>query len=369
LIHTLFFKTFAQIVYRFYFPYSFHSNNFSIFVVPYRFSTSDSPLSHQTHPVMDTAHAFGFERLDASANALAHTEFIEQHSPEQQASMQQPVVERRPEWLKVKAPGGETYAHVKTMMRSKTLHTVCEEARCPNITECWNAGTATFMILGDTCTRSCGFCAVKTGRPPVLDVDEPKRVAEAVLSMNLKHAVITSVNRDELADGGSRIFADTILAVREVNPGITIEVLIPDFKGKTAALQNIIDARPDVMNHNTETVPRLYRRVRPQAKYEWTLGALKESKAQGLRTKTGIMLGLGEKREELLTVMQDLCAVGVDVLTLGQYLQPTKAHLPVERFVHPDEFAELRELGLQMGFNWVESGPLVRSSYHAERHV
>jgi lipoic acid synthetase len=225
------------------------------------------------------------------------------------------------------------------------------------------------MILGDTCTRSCGFCAVKTGRPPVLDVEEPGRVAEAVKSMNLKHAVITSVNRDELADGGSRIFAETIIAVREANPGITIEVLIPDFKGKTHALQNIIDARPDVLNHNTETVPRLYRRVRPQAKYEWTLGVLKESKAQGMRTKTGIMLGLGETREELLVVMQDLCDVGVDVLTLGQYLQPTKAHLPVERFIHPDEFAELRDIGLQMGFGWVESGPLVRSSYHAERHV
>ncbi len=312
---------------------------------------------------MDTAHALGFERLDASRNALAHTEFVEQHTEPT------PAPERRPEWLKVKAPGGETYANVKTMMRSKTLHTVCEEARCPNISECWNAGTATFMILGDTCTRSCGFCAVKTGRPPVLDVDEPQRVADAVLSMNLKHAVITSVNRDELADGGSRIFADTILAVREANPSITIEVLIPDFKGKIAALQNIIDARPDVLNHNTETVPRLYRRVRPQAKYDWTLSVLKESKAQGLRTKTGIMLGLGEKREELLTVMQDLCDVGVDVFTLGQYLQPTKAHLPVERFVHPDEFAELREIGLQMGFDWVESGPLVRSSYHAERHV
>lgn len=312
---------------------------------------------------MDTAHALGFERLDASRNALAHTEFVEQHTEPT------PAPERRPEWLKVKAPGGETYANVKTMMRSKTLHTVCEEARCPNISECWNAGTATFMILGDTCTRSCGFCAVKTGRPPVLDVDEPQRVADAVLSMNLKHAVITSVNRDELADGGSRIFADTILAVREANPDITIEVLIPDFKGKIAALQNIIDARPDVLNHNTETVPRLYRRVRPQAKYEWTLSVLKESKAQGLRTKTGIMLGLGEKREELLTVMQDLCDVGVDVFTLGQYLQPTKAHLPVERFVHPDEFAELREIGLRMGFDWVESGPLVRSSYHAERHV
>ncbi len=313
---------------------------------------------------MDTASALGFERLDATTNALKHTEFIEQTSTEAK-----PAPERRPEWLKVKAPGGETYANVKTMMRSKTLHTVCEEARCPNISECWNAGTATFMILGDTCTRSCGFCAVKTGRPPVLDVEEPGRVAEAVKSMNLKHAVITSVNRDELADGGSRIFAETIIAVREANPGITIEVLIPDFKGKTAALQNIIDARPDVLNHNTETVPRLYRRVRPQAKYEWTLGVLKESKAQGMRTKTGVMLGLGETREELLVVMQDLCNVGVDVLTLGQYLQPTKAHLPVERFIHPDEFAELRDIGLQMGFGWVESGPLVRSSYHAERHV
>ncbi len=313
---------------------------------------------------MDTASALGFERLDVTTNALKHTEFIEQTSTEAK-----PTPERRPEWLKVKAPGGETYANVKTMMRSKTLHTVCEEARCPNISECWNAGTATFMILGDTCTRSCGFCAVKTGRPPVLDVEEPGRVAEAVKSMNLKHAVITSVNRDELADGGSRIFAETIIAVRKANPGITIEVLIPDFKGKTHALQNIIDARPDVLNHNTETVPRLYRRVRPQAKYEWTLGVLKESKAQGMRTKTGVMLGLGETREELLVVMQDLCNVGVDVLTLGQYLQPTKAHLPVERFIHPDEFAELRDIGLQMGFGWVESGPLVRSSYHAERHV
>ncbi len=321
---------------------------------------------------MDTASALGFERLEATKNVLKHEEF-EKHLEKQiiaettQAAILAP--ERRPEWLKVKAPGGETYANVKTMMRSKTLHTVCEEARCPNITECWNAGTATFMILGDTCTRSCGFCAVKTGRPPVLDVEEPGRVAEAVKAMNLKHAVITSVNRDELADGGSRIFAETIIAVREANPGITIEVLIPDFKGKPEALQNIINARPDVLNHNTETVPRLYRRVRPQAKYEWTLGVLRESKVQGMRTKTGIMLGLGESREELLSVMRDLADVKVDVLTLGQYLQPTKAHLPVERFIHPDEFAELRDIGLSMGFDWVESGPLVRSSYHAERHV
>ncbi len=315
--------------------------------------------------IMDTAQTLGFQRLDAVVS-VPNDALIE--TPETSESLKNDI-ERRPEWLKVRAPGGETYANVKTMMRSKTLHTVCEEARCPNISECWNAGTATFMILGDTCTRSCGFCAVKTGRPLVLDKEEPRRVAEAVQSMNLKHAVITSVNRDELPDGGSIIFAETIKAVREVNPGITIEVLIPDFKGKMESLQRIIEARPDVLNHNTETVPRLYRRVRPQAKYEWTLGLLAEAKKQGSRTKTGIMLGLGETREELLKVMQDLCDINVDVLTLGQYLQPTKAHLPVERFVHPDEFAELKQLGEEMGFGWVESGPLVRSSYHAERHV
>jgi lipoyl synthase len=299
--------------------------------------------------------------------AIPHAQFVANQDNHHHAATTPP--ERRPEWLKVRAPGGETYANVKTMMRSKTLHTVCEEARCPNITECWNAGTATFMILGDICTRSCGFCAVKTGRPPVLDADEPQRVAEAVQAMNLKHAVITSVNRDELPDGGSEIFARTITEVRAANPGLTIEVLIPDFKGKTDALQRIIDARPEILNHNTETVPRLYRRVRPQAKYHWTLAVLETSKKQGLRTKTGIMLGLGETREELLTVMQDLRAIEVDILTLGQYLQPTKAHLPVERFVHPDEFAELKHIGLSMGFRHVESGPLVRSSYHAERHV
>jgi lipoic acid synthetase len=276
---------------------------------------------------------------------------------------------RRPNWLKVKAPSGEEYAKVKQMMRSKELHTVCEEAHCPNIGECWGAGTATFMILGDTCTRSCGFCAVKTGRPITLDHDEPRRVAESVQQMGLRHTVITSVNRDELKDGGSEIFAQTIVEVRKLNPTTTIEVLIPDFKGKTEALRNIINARPDVLNHNTETVPRLYRRVRPQAKYTWTLAVLDESKKQGLRTKTGIMLGLGETFDELIAVMQDLRAIEVDILTLGQYLQPTKAHLPVERFVHPDEFAEFERIGLAMGFKIVEAGPLVRSSYHAERHV
>ena len=276
---------------------------------------------------------------------------------------------RRPEWLKVRAPGGENYAGIKQMMRSKSLHTVCEEARCPNITECWNAGTATFMILGDTCTRSCGFCAVKTGRPLEIDVDEPRKVAESIYEMKLKHAVITSVNRDERPDGGSIIWAETITEVRRLNPQTTIEVLIPDFKGKMEPLQRIIGVKPDILNHNTETVPRLYRRVRPQGKYVWTLALLKEAKAQNMRTKTGVMLGLGETREEVLEVMKDLNQVGVNVLTLGQYLQPTKNHLPVDRFVHPSEFDEYRRIGLEMGFDVVESGPLVRSSYHAERHV
>lgn len=276
---------------------------------------------------------------------------------------------RRPEWLKVRAPGGEDYARVKSMMRSKALHTVCEEARCPNITECWNAGTATFMIHGDTCTRSCGFCAVKTGRPLAVDTDEPRRVAEAVASMNLKHCVITSVNRDEMKDGGSDIWAETIRRTRELSPNTTIEVLIPDFKGNMENLQRVIDERPDILNHNTETVPRLYRHVRPQGKFHWTLDVLRESKRQGMRTKTGVMLGLGETPTEILEVMKELRAVNVDILTLGQYLQPTKNHLPVDRFVHPDEFAHYRTVGLEMGFAVVESGPLVRSSYHAERHV
>ncbi len=278
-------------------------------------------------------------------------------------------VARRPDWLKVRVPTGETVAWLRDMMRSKSLHTVCEEARCPNMAECWSAGTATFMILGDTCTRSCGFCAVKTGRPGTIDLEEPARVAEAVRQMNVRHAVITSVNRDELSDGGAAVFAETIRAVREANPGVRVEVLIPDFKGNREALQMIVDAKPDILNHNTETVPSLYRKVRPQGRYTWTLELLRQAKEMGMTTKTGIMLGLGETREELLTVMRDLVEQGVDILTLGQYLQPTKAHLPVERFVTPEEFDELRIIGLKMGFRYVESGPLVRSSYHAERHV
>ncbi len=276
---------------------------------------------------------------------------------------------RRPEWLKVRAPGGEEYARIKSMMRSKALHTVCEEARCPNVTECWNAGTATFMIHGDTCTRSCGFCAVKTGRPLPVDFDEPRRVAEAIAAMQLKHAVITSVNRDELKDGGSEIWAETIRATRALSPATTIEVLVPDFKGNMDNLQRIIDERPDILNHNTETVPRLYKHVRPQGRIHWTLDVLREAKRQGMRTKTGVMLGLGETPAEVLDIMQELRGVEVDVLTLGQYLQPTKNHLPVDRYVHPDEFKHYETVGLEMGFAIVESGPLVRSSYHAERHV
>ena len=276
---------------------------------------------------------------------------------------------RRPEWLKVRLPSGPGYRDVKQLVDDNRLHTVCEEARCPNIAECWQRRTATFMILGDVCTRSCGFCAVKTGRPPFLDHDEPRRVADAIAKMDLKHAVITSVNRDELPDGGSGIFAETILRVRDKVPGCRIEVLIPDFKGDPGALQNIIDASPDILNHNTETVPRLYRRVRPQGNYQWSLDVLKLAKSQNMTTKTGIMVGLGETPEEVLQVMRDLCAIHVDIFTIGQYLQPSKMHLPVERFVALDEFATYRPRGLEMGFKHVESGPLVRSSYHADEHV
>lgn len=276
---------------------------------------------------------------------------------------------RRPEWLKVTLPRGENYTAIKDLVDQHRLHTVCEEARCPNVGECWGAGTATFMILGDTCTRSCGFCAVKTGRPGTLDLDEPRRLAEAVKKMNLTHAVITSVNRDELPDGGAAIFAESIRAIRRELPTCRVEVLIPDFRGVWDALQAVLDARPDILNHNTETVPRLYSRVRPQARYERTLELLQRAKQQGAFTKTGLMAGIGERDEEMIEVMRDLRAVDCDVLTIGQYLQPTKDHLPVERFVSPATFASWRREALQMGFRYCESGPLVRSSYHAEQQV
>lgn len=275
----------------------------------------------------------------------------------------------RPEWLKVKIPSGENYARLKKLMEGQRLHTVCEEARCPNMGECWNAGTATFMILGDTCTRSCGFCAVKTGRPAFLDTDEPYRVAETIARMGIRHAVITSVNRDELPDGGAALFAETIRQARKVNPSVTIEVLIPDFRGVAWALLLVIDEKPDILNHNTETVPRLYPRVRPQAKYERSLEVIRRAHERGMVTKSGLMLGIGERPEEVLSVMRDLHARHCDILTLGQYLQPTKEHLPVDRYVDPAEFRMYKEEGLAIGFRHVESGPLVRSSYHAAAHV
>jgi lipoic acid synthetase len=276
---------------------------------------------------------------------------------------------RRPDWLKARIPAGENFSRLKGIVGDHHLHTVCEEARCPNMGECWNHGTATFMILGDVCTRSCGFCAVKTGRPTELDANEPKRVAEAVKLLGLRHTVITSVNRDELYDGGAQIFAETIRQVRALNPFTKIEVLIPDFKGEEFALNIVLDALPDILNHNTETVPRLYRTVRPQARYDQSLQLLDRAKRRGFLTKTGLMLGIGERPEEVLEVMNDLRTVDCDILTLGQYLQPTKDHLPVDRFVHPDEFAMFKEEGLKIGFKHVESGPLVRSSYHAEQQV
>ena len=277
---------------------------------------------------------------------------------------------RRPDWLKAKIPSGDTYAGLVGLMRKEKLHTVCEEARCPNVGECWNAGTATFMILGDICTRSCGFCAIKTGRPDYgLDWDEPRRVAEAAQKMRLRHAVVTSVNRDEREDGGSPIFAETIRLLHEKIPGIRVEVLIPDFKGSEAALDTVLAARPEILNHNIETVPRLYRMVRPQANYHQSLEVLDRAKKKGFTTKTGIMVGIGEHTEEVLQTMKDIRTVNCDIFTVGQYLQPTQEHLPVYRYVHPDDFKMYKEFGREIGFKHVESGPLVRSSYHAESQL
>ncbi len=277
------------------------------------------------------------------------------------------TLERRPEWLKIRTPQGENYSELKTLMRSKSLHTVCEEARCPNIGECWGHRTATFMILGSVCTRSCGFCAVATGRPMALDWEEPRRVAEAVKQMDLRHCVVTSVNRDELRDGGAAIFAATIRWIRRLNPECAVEVLTPDFKGDEDALRIVMDARPNVFNHNVETVPRLYKRVRPQAVYTRSLQVLKRAKEMNpaAPVKSGFMLGLGEERDEVLQVLEDLRAHDVDIVTIGQYLRPSFKHLPVERYVRPEEFREYALAGKKLGFRHVESGPLVRSSYHA----
>jgi lipoyl synthase len=279
---------------------------------------------------------------------------------------------RRPDYLKVRAPSGETYQWLQGLMRSKSLHTVCEEAMCPNIGECWGAGTATFLMMGDVCTRTCGFCDIKHGRPAPLDFDEPNRVAEAVKTMNLRHAVITSVNRDERPDGGAPIFAMVIRRIREIHPGCSIEVLIPDFKGNRVALKLVMDARPEILNHNVETVPRLFKKVQPQDNYNWaraTLSNAKDLDAEVL-TKSGIMLGLGETMGEVKEVMADIRSWGVDILTVGQYLQPSRQHLPIDRYYTLEEFAELKRYAEDdLKFPWVECAPLVRSSYHADRQV
>jgi lipoic acid synthetase len=276
---------------------------------------------------------------------------------------------KKPDWLRVRLPIGENYKHVRGLVDTHKLHTICESGNCPNMGECWGAGTATFMILGNICTRSCGFCSVATGRPEAVDWDEPQRVAEAIHLMKVKHAVITSVDRDELSDGGSTIWYNTIRAVKQLNPDTTLETLIPDFKGNTDQAQRVVDAHPEVISHNIETVERLTRQVRIQAKYWRSMDILRYLKSKGMRVKSGIMVGLGETREEVVQTLKDLYNNGVDVVTIGQYLQPTKKHLEVQRFVHPDEFAEYREIGYSLGLDYVESGPLVRSSYHSEKHV
>ena len=275
----------------------------------------------------------------------------------------------KPDWLKVKLPTGKSYRKIKEVVSDHKLHTICESGNCPNMGECWGAGTATFMILGNICTRSCGFCSVKTGRPEIVDLSEPENVARSIKLMNIKHAVITSVDRDDLSDGGSIIWAETVRAVREISPGTTMETLIPDFAGNWINLQRIIDVSPEIVSHNLETVRRLTRQVRIQAKYDRSLEVLKRLKDGGMRTKSGIMLGLGEREEEVIESMKDLRNSSVSILTLGQYLQPTPKHLPVQEFVTPAKFNEYKEAGLKMGFQFVESAPLVRSSYHAEKHI
>ncbi|MCB2376562.1 lipoyl synthase [Hymenobacter sp. BT635] len=280
-----------------------------------------------------------------------------------------PAKPRKPDWLRVKLPVGPEYAKVRRLVDEHKLHTICESGNCPNMGECWGAGTATFMILGNICTRSCSFCAVATGRPNEYDTDEPRRVAEAIQLMGVKHAVITSVNRDELKDRGASIWYETVVGIKQLSPSTTIETLIPDVKANWAALDTMIAGGQEVVSHNVETVGSLYRLVRPQAKYDRSLEQIRRTKEAGKRTKSGIMLGLGETKEEMYQAMDDLAANGLDILTLGQYLQPTKRHIEVAEFIHPDLFAHYREEGLRRGLKYVESGPLVRSSYHAERHV
>ena len=296
---------------------------------------------------------------------------LNKHQKEYKETVEKDKVDlgKRPDWLKVKLPSGDNYREVLSMMRRSKLNTVCEEAKCPNLAECWNNRTARYMILGDTCTRTCGFCDVKSGRPTFVDWDEPNRVTQSVIDLGLKHVVITSVNRDELKDGGASIFSKTVELIREKATGCTVEILIPDFQGDEAAFEIIMQNPPDILNHNLETVERLYHAVRPQANYRRSLELIDWFKSKGLRTKSGIMVGIGEEPDEVLSLMNDLKTHNCDIMTIGQYLQPTKKHLPVDRYVTLDEFKMYKEEGKKMGFENVESGPLVRSSYHAEKHV
>ena len=291
------------------------------------------------------------------------------NQPTSVAEQPRPTRTRKPDWLRVKLPIGKDYKRVRALVDEYKLHTICQSGNCPNMGECWGAGTATFMILGNTCTRSCSFCAVKTGRPPEYDEDEPRRVAEAIHLMQVKHAVITSVNRDERKDRGAEIWYQTVVQTKELSPNVTIETLIPDVRATWNALERMIAGGQEVVSHNMETVRSLYRKVRPQAKYDRSLEQIRRTKAAGMRTKSGIMVGVGETRDEVLQTLDDLRENGCDVVTIGQYLQPTKMHLAVEKFVHPDTFKFYEEEGLKRGFDFVESGPLVRSSYHAERHL
>ena len=296
---------------------------------------------------------------------------INQHQKEykEKIELTKTPLGKRPDWLKIKLPVGDNFNDVRNLMRKQKLNTVCEEANCPNIAECWNHRTATFMILGDICTRTCGFCNVKSGLPTELDLDEPGRVVESIKELKLRHSVITSVNRDELNDGGAEIFKEVVRLCREEVPDCTVEILIPDFKGEEHAFEIIMQSPPDILNHNLETIERLYHVVRPQAKYHRSLELIKWFKQKGLKTKSGLMVGIGEKPDEVIDVMNDLVSYGCDILTIGQYLQPTKQHLPVDRFVTPDEFNMYKEEGLKIGFKIVESSPLVRSSYHADEQA
>ena len=328
--------------------------------VPASPAAIDRTIARHPRPLGgDTAKSLGKASLSLTGLVL-----------DNQKSAQEMKVGRKPDWLRAKVPGGEGYLKLKALIDEHRLHTVCQEASCPNMGECWSRGTATIMILGDTCTRSCGFCNVKTGRPKAVDNDEPRRVAEVLAEIKLKHVVITSVDRDDQKDGGARIWAETIQAVHEACPETSVEVLVGDFKGVEKDIQLVCDARPEIISHNMETVDRMHPAVRPQARYERSLKVLQQFKANGLVTKTGIMLGIGEHEHEVMDLMDDVRAWSdCDILTIGQYLQPTRNHLPIDRWIHPDEFARLRDEALMKGFEVCESGPLVRSSYHAEEQA